>query len=236
MASTITEQMVSAAADAYYGAVVSQAADSLILPGPSTQELEKLFPRIMNSNDLTCAILAAALIDETFVSYYRIITKNAEPSLKKDLFSNLGPLSTLNSRVTLARAFGWIRKSTFHQLNIVRKIRNEFAHNHNDVNFYSPKLKNLTESMGDEFMVAYDAVREVAGAKFKIPQGRLLFCAKFFFLYGRLVVDLTVSKTAREFRVRESDIAEKAEDIFMPFQRICAKNMLECCKVDPEVA
>lgn len=76
-------------------------------------------------SDRACAVLGAALLDANLESLYGRRLLNA----KKELLSSNGPLGAFSARILLARALNWISEDVRYDLDQVRAIRNEFAHN-----------------------------------------------------------------------------------------------------------
>jgi DNA-binding MltR family transcriptional regulator len=60
-----------------------------------------------------------ALLEKTFVDAPNTIDK---------LFEGTGPLATFSSRIDLALAIGLLRGESHRGLHLIRKIRNDFAH------------------------------------------------------------------------------------------------------------
>ncbi|MFM2149694.1 MAG: hypothetical protein RLZZ187_2000 [Pseudomonadota bacterium] len=81
------------------------------------------------SDDRTAAIVLFALLDDLSI---RLIQRNLDPNVKggiSRLFDGYGFLSTANARMTMAAALRWIDPRTHNELDLLRRIRNEFAHN-----------------------------------------------------------------------------------------------------------
>lgn len=76
-------------------------------------------------SDRACAVLGAALLDARLESLYGRRLRNA----KEELLSSNGPLGTFSARIRVARALAWIDEDVRFDLDQVRSIRNEFAHN-----------------------------------------------------------------------------------------------------------
>ncbi len=57
------------------------------------------------------------------------------PQTVKALFESAGPLATFSSRIDLAFVTGLLSKESHRLLHLVRKIRNDFAHQHRDMSF-----------------------------------------------------------------------------------------------------
>jgi len=76
-------------------------------------------------SDRACAVLGAALLDARLESLYnrRLRGKSSE------LLQGNGPISTFSARIRLAGALAWISEDARFDLDQVRSIRNEFAHN-----------------------------------------------------------------------------------------------------------
>ncbi len=75
--------------------------------------------------DRACAVLGAALLDARL----EILYKRRMRRFQEDLLSNNGALGTFSARIRVARALAWISDDAYHDLDLIRKIRNEFAHN-----------------------------------------------------------------------------------------------------------
>ena len=86
-------------------------------------ELEK------SSSDRSCVIVAAAYIDELLGYLFRnFLYPPFSEKEDKDLFSGYGPLSSFSSKILLSYRLGLISNYEYKTLQIIRKIRNMFAH------------------------------------------------------------------------------------------------------------
>ena len=86
-------------------------------------ELEK------SSSDRSCVIVAAAYIDELLGYIFKLfLTSPSSEKEDKELFSGYGPLSTFSSKIVLSYKLGLISNYEYKTLQIIRKIRNSFAH------------------------------------------------------------------------------------------------------------
>src|SRR5436190_10019098 len=59
-----------------------------------------------------------------------------------DLFGSRGPLSTFASRTDLGYALGLFHDSVYHDLKLIRRVRNDFAHNFDDATFDLPAVRD----------------------------------------------------------------------------------------------
>ncbi|MGH1460743.1 MAG: MltR family transcriptional regulator [Neptuniibacter sp.] len=91
---------------------------------PIPFNLDSFSVRFREESDRACAVLGAALLDARLEGLFRSRFKHGAD----ELLSNSGPLGTFSARSQLAFALDWIDANVFHDLNVIRKIRNEFAH------------------------------------------------------------------------------------------------------------
>jgi hypothetical protein len=76
-------------------------------------------------SDRACAVLGAALLDTRLENLYDRRLHNS----RNELLSGNGALSTFSARIRVARALNWIAEDVGLDLDQIRSIRNEFAHN-----------------------------------------------------------------------------------------------------------
>ena len=85
----------------------------------------------------------AAYVEEVTRSLLRQYFVN-QRELAQKLLEDTGALSTFSARIDTAYALGLIADSERRNLHLVRKIRNEFAHNFNfDLSFETPEIRGL---------------------------------------------------------------------------------------------
>lgn len=84
---------------------------------------------VKSSSDRSCVIVAAAYIDELLGYIFKLfLTFPSSEKEDKELFSGYGPLSTFSSKIVLSYRLGLISNYEYKTLQIIRKIRNSFAH------------------------------------------------------------------------------------------------------------
>lgn len=76
-------------------------------------------------SDRACAVLGAALLDARLESLYNRRLR----TLKDELLGFSGVLGAFSARIRVAHALAWISEDVYFDLEQIRKIRNEFAHN-----------------------------------------------------------------------------------------------------------
>ena len=79
--------------------------------------------------DMEVVILSTSTIDK-FLELVMVLKFAAEPSRNEfeEVFRGNGPLSTFSAKISVASALGAIHGDLKHDLKLLRKIRNEFAH------------------------------------------------------------------------------------------------------------
>lgn len=96
--------------------------------------------------DRGAALVGAALIDDRLE---RLLLSNlTETKESSDLVSGSNaPLGTFSSRIKAAYCFGLISQLEFNECNLIRRIRNEFAHQLPGISFESNKIKDLCNNL-----------------------------------------------------------------------------------------
>ena len=89
--------------------------------------------------DRACAVLGAALLDARLESLYERRLRDS----REELLSSNGPLGAFSARIRVARALAWISEDVRYDLDQIRSIRNEFAHN------FDHELSFATQSIAD---------------------------------------------------------------------------------------
>jgi hypothetical protein len=92
-------------------------------------------------SDRGAAILSGSFVEHALGLYLR--SKIQDIKLADDLFSPLGPLSSFSQRIAIAYAFGFVSKLHHKDLELIRRIRNYFAHHPLDAIFSSPEITQL---------------------------------------------------------------------------------------------
>lgn len=95
---------------------------------------------LTKESDRGCALLAASHLDFLLIKMLKskLIGSNNQLDL---LFDNNGPLGTFSSKILMSFSLGLISKIELDDLQIIRKIRNEFGHSSSILNFESNKFK-----------------------------------------------------------------------------------------------
>lgn len=103
---------------------------------PEVEQLGKFLSTFNKESDRGAALVAASMLDdrlqEILAGFF------IESSAAKDLIAGFNaPLGTFASRTSAAMALGLIQENEFKEINLIRKIRNEFGHGWEPLTFNS---------------------------------------------------------------------------------------------------
>lgn len=90
-------------------------------------EIDKINESLRQETERGCVVIAAAFLDEKLTELLNKIT-TGNSTIKKELFDATGPLGSFSGKIKIAYCFGLISDEAYHDLNVVRFIRNKFAH------------------------------------------------------------------------------------------------------------
>jgi DNA-binding MltR family transcriptional regulator len=97
--------------------------------------------QLMKESNRGAVLVGVAYLDDLLIRLFKARLRLTE-TLSEDLFESSGPLFTLSSRIKVAYSLGWIGPETFRDLNLLRKIRNDFAHLHIPITFEDPSVQS----------------------------------------------------------------------------------------------
>jgi hypothetical protein len=106
----------------------------------------KAILQLEKDSDRAAAIVACTILELALLS---AITDRLHPSPDKEdkLFRFHGPLQTFSSRIEIGFRLGLYGKHARDDLNTMRNIRNEFAHNLSAVNFDAQRIRSLCSNL-----------------------------------------------------------------------------------------
>ncbi len=106
-------------------------------------EIINLVAEFENESDRATVILGVAKLDKQLRTLL-IKTLHHHTKNDDDLFDNDSPLSSFSAKIKLSYRLNLIDKNFFDTLNLIRKIRNNFAHEYKNCNLNKGKLKDWT--------------------------------------------------------------------------------------------
>jgi DNA-binding MltR family transcriptional regulator len=167
------------------------------------EEIAEIRNAITSRKDpLTCAILGGVMVEHELDKLLRRKFVRKDDDTWERLVGDKGPLSSFNSKIITGRAFKVFDDKTEHDLNVLREIRNTFAHARKLLLFNDPLIVNKLRSAK---LLAKRDKTHLEYAPFAL--------STFIILCYQLAVKLTVrlsrqQKAAARRRLKTSSIAK----------------------------
>jgi DNA-binding MltR family transcriptional regulator len=111
----------------------------------SKERHQQVAEMLSTESDRGCAIFSAAILHDDLEFVLRAYFRSDEHAVKKvvsPLFAPYAPLSTLASRIDIAYSIGLITRTVYDDLHLVRRIRNDFAHEAGPIDFADPRCRD----------------------------------------------------------------------------------------------
>ena len=94
-------------------------------------------------SDRGSAVLSAIWIEELLTRKFKNLFSKGNSDARKTLYNFNGPFSSFSSKITAAYCLGWLEQDTYHDINLVRKIRNTFAHHLHGISLECAEITTL---------------------------------------------------------------------------------------------
>lgn len=98
---------------------------------------------IETASDRACAIVCAAFLDDLMQELLLEFLCDDSNTQNNKLFNQNGPLATFSSKIFLAYRLGLIGRYEYDCLNLIRRIRNNFAHDLSIDSFECESIREL---------------------------------------------------------------------------------------------
>ena len=125
--------------------------DGLDLLVPGTKKRAKVLFQIKaelgKESDRGCALVAAAYLENELTELLDGFFVDQAQKARDSLFDFNGPAGTFSAKIKLAYALGLISTDIQKSLDLVRGLRNEFAHLHEPLTFAVPKIASRVVSL-----------------------------------------------------------------------------------------
>jgi DNA-binding MltR family transcriptional regulator len=105
-----------------------------------TKEIAEIWTFLHHESDRGAALIFANHADDILYEIIRYKLYEKGENLQ-ELVEGMNILSTFNARVKIAYGFDLISKNCFERLEILREIRNKFAHSYKNIKLDSPNIK-----------------------------------------------------------------------------------------------
>lgn len=100
---------------------------------------------LRGASDRAAAIVGASLIE---VELEQLLVRSMVRDFpSKALFEGFGPLSSLSAKIKIAQCFGFLPPDLAADADLIRKIRNEFAHTHEPLSFETQRIANWVSTL-----------------------------------------------------------------------------------------
>ena len=113
---------------------------------PELEEIQRFFNQFHGETDRGAALSAGAMLEDRLGDI--LIGFLVESDQTAELFKGMNaPFGTLSSRISACLALGLIEQREFVEMEIIRRIRNKFAHNWDNITFESDSVRDLTNNL-----------------------------------------------------------------------------------------
>jgi hypothetical protein len=109
---------------------------------PTPQESQVAWENVRKDGSRGSVVLAGTLVEDRLRAL--LISRMApgvEKDGPKDLFGSMKPLSTFSAKIRMGFALKLYGERTFHDLELLKKLRNLFAHGRLAIDFDTPAVK-----------------------------------------------------------------------------------------------
>ncbi len=139
------------------------------------EEWTSFFEELKKESDRAAAILVAAYTDSLLRAKLETVFCKGNAEIRRKLFDDShGAFATFSAKVDAAYCLGWLEPDVFHDIGMIRKIRNEFAHRIHGLTLEEPKIKALVGKLRVPHKLFYDW-EEVKWGTLKDQTGIVLF-------------------------------------------------------------
>lgn len=162
-------------------AKAKQALRKYIGTGPSRDEIEVIFNQLCSEhNDRTLAIFGASMVERSIELSLWTKFRYLNLEERRRLFGPEAPLSSFSSKIKIAYAMELCDRNISKELNLIREIRNAFAHSSKLLNFETKEVVDLCK------FIKFDE-SEIIGFCFPVEQKSELSRRKYLGLIVRLL-------------------------------------------------
>ena len=146
------------------------------------QRYMKMFSQ---ESDRACVILTVSFLDELLTICLRMRLVATPTSVDSLFEGGNAPFSSFSSKIDVAYRLGIISNRFCRDIHLVRKIRNDFAHNIEGCDFTDQKVHNRVRELRNAFSELIDIYRTQEAAKLyqSGDRGDFQFCCSWMIDY-----------------------------------------------------
>jgi hypothetical protein len=184
---------------------------------------ERVQELLFGYDDRATAIMATGFLEDllaiAIVHKFRRVPSENQTT---DLFTGYGPLATLSARATLAFLLGVIGPDASHDLKIIRRIRNDFAHVITPITFESEEIASRCKSLKLKTKLKPD-LDERAGSG---PRGS--FIRSVMRVFAQILMNVQVIIEEHKVLLEQDEtIVKRAKSSFGETQRLARQRLKE---------
>lgn len=166
---------------------------------------------LVKESDRGCVILAGALLSEALEDLLKSVCRQELADVKSTvdpLFQGYAPLSTFSARIQLTFALGLLPRAFRDKIEIIRRLRNDFAHDWGPIDFNDPRCVSRLKLLLKEDREEGDNNNEddkgktfpgIAGTKEQLTT-RIAFILAINKILQTIDVLVTAAKEGRDIR------------------------------------
>ncbi|HDS3386344.1 TPA: hypothetical protein QID73_000287 [Proteus mirabilis] len=109
---------------------------------PEINELSIFLNELHEESDRGIALLSASIIEDWLSTILKSFLIDNEAS-KKMLDGFNAPIGTFSAKINMAFSLGLIMENEYKEIEIIRKIRNEFGHSWHGISFKTQKILEI---------------------------------------------------------------------------------------------
>lgn len=152
---------------------------------PAKGQWQRYMEMFSQESDRACVILTVSFLDELLTLCLRMKLVAAPSSADSIFEGGNAPFASFSSKIDLAYRLGIISNRLCRDLHLVRKIRNDFAHNIEGCHFSGQKVHNRVRELRNGFVDLIDIYRTEEAAKIYQDgdRGEFQFCCSWMIDY-----------------------------------------------------
>lgn len=198
--------------DAFIESLAQQARHKISEHTIPTERIMKTLSLSLDVSDRDAAIIIFALIDDLSKSFLTSkLIGSVSSGIENSFFKTNGMLSSAYNKLLLMGGLEWITHDTYHDLSILRKIRNHFAHNVEFSDFNQEVIHGHISSMNKREQLMIKMLPD--GEKPKKLSPRDLFLIRSSLAVLSLVRDMIYIDTATKYNISPNHIMQKGGDV-----------------------
>ena len=115
---------------------------------PTVSELDAIENEFFSENDRACGVMFGSWVDMALERAVKsVFRSDLSSTLSKRLFDYEGSVGTFGARINVGYALAIFGQKTFHDLDLIRLIRNEFAHCRRPLRFELAVVKAVCDRL-----------------------------------------------------------------------------------------